>query len=91
MNSPQIAGIVIFFLGIIMIVFRKSLSHVFCRLGKRVFDSAPEIMKANPIINQNEINKIYNEEKAPYAFLVLGIINIIQGPFIFLIGYLIKG
>lgn len=67
--------------GVVMFFGGRFLGPWFCRRAKR-------FCKRN--IQAAEMACLYNEEEAPRIFRLLGVVNIIQGLFIFMIGILLK-
>jgi hypothetical protein len=81
-NEIQIFSLISIVIGILMIFFNKAGGIAFCKIGKRVHQNNP-IKEMTPMME-----KIYNEKDAPVKFKMLGIVFIIQGIFMFFMGYL---
>lgn len=72
MKELYLMGCVFFVLGVLMIVFRRPWGVWFCRLGKWTFRNSPYPEMAD--------GDVYDEEKMPGRFLLLGIGLILEGP-----------
>ena len=76
MNVFGFIGVASLTLGFLMFWFRDRASRVFCRLGKFVFYVFCWIKPVNALVNF-----VYDEQKGPVRFGILGTIFIAQGGF----------
>jgi hypothetical protein len=66
-------GIVFLVVGLVMTVFARPLGVAFCRIGKLAW-------KGNRIgVPSDEVDRLYDDSKAPKVFRLLGIVNLVQG------------
>jgi len=63
-------------LGTIMTIFRRAVGIGFCKIGKRIWDNTDFALSSDMI---EDIAKTYDEQKAPKAFLIIGIVFALQG------------
>ena len=67
--------------GILMICFHRSWGPAFCRLGRSSWRGYRGPFRDRCM---TEVNKAFDESKAPARFLMLGIVFVAQSPIIFL-------
>lgn len=67
-----LVGIILIIAGSLCAVFRKTVGSVFCRYGKKSWETSPfGLSKA--------IESTYDEKVAPWFFLFLGVVLIAMG------------
>ncbi len=69
-------------LGLLMILFNRWGGIAFCKLGRFVF----YIFKPIPFI-WNIVVEVYNPDKAPKRFVILGLVFVAQAGLLVLLGY----
>ena len=74
-------GIALVAIGLVTTVFARPFGVGFCRLGKRIWRGNPFGMAV-----QEEVDRIYDERKAPRIMRILGIVNLVQGAAFLAIG-----
>ncbi|MFZ2631365.1 MAG: hypothetical protein WA081_18680 [Desulfosalsimonadaceae bacterium] len=82
MASEIYIGIIFVIIGLLMVVYSQTIGISFCKIGKQIWEKNTKIS----FFSANEINSMYNEEKAPRIIKILGVANIAQGFFLILFG-----
>jgi hypothetical protein len=90
MKELQIVSIIFLLIGILMVLFRRSLGVIFCKTGTRIFKSSSPLMKK--CIEMSPINPeaIYDEKRAPFIMMFLGIVNILQSPVFLILSFIMR-
>jgi hypothetical protein len=78
MNNIPYGSIIFIFIGIIILVFNRAIGLHFCTIGKYIWSRHH---KKNPssLISPKEVQSLYNPEKAPDTFKIMGVVLIIGG------------
>ena len=68
----MLTGILFIIIGVLISVFRKPVGAAFCRFGKQSW-------KNSPFGLSKSIEATYDEKKAPWVFLVIGLVLVVIG------------
>jgi len=67
-----LTGVLLIIIGALIAVFRKSVGAAFCRFGKQSWRDSPFGLSKS-------IESTYDEKKAPWVFLVIGMALVVMG------------
>ena len=77
-------GAITLLVGLVMIGFRQVVGVAFCRMGRWIWAPFEDVPGLDAMIE-----RVYDEQRAPRIFLMLGIVNVAQSPIFFVLGYLL--
>ena len=86
MNPLVFLGAGSVLVGLVMVILRRPVSTVFCRLGKFVFFIFRPIKPINDLVNF-----VYDETKAPRLFVLLGLVFLVQGFLLLILAFYLRG